>query len=95
MDKIRKREGDYHGQRRTTWFLWKEGVNCQIFIVDYLQFLERKHLHTTLCSIRYGASTVARKLYRWLSISGIANPLKNGSVKPSGSSQGDGSDVQT
>ena len=26
MDKSRKMEGDYHGQRRTTWFLRKEGV---------------------------------------------------------------------
>jgi hypothetical protein len=26
MDKSRKMEGSYHGQRRTTWFLWKEGV---------------------------------------------------------------------
>ena len=42
-----------------------------------------KHLHTALCSAGYGASTVARKLHRWLSVSGIATRLKNGSAKPS------------
>jgi hypothetical protein len=26
MDKRSKMEEDYHGQRWTTWFLWKEGV---------------------------------------------------------------------
>ena len=26
MDKSRKMEGDYHGQRWTMWFLWKEGI---------------------------------------------------------------------
>jgi len=26
MDKSRKMEGDYHGQRWTTWFLWKEDI---------------------------------------------------------------------
>jgi hypothetical protein len=26
MDKSHKVEGDYHGQRQTTWFLWKEGI---------------------------------------------------------------------
>jgi hypothetical protein len=26
MDKSRKMEGDYHGQRWTTWFLWQEGI---------------------------------------------------------------------
>jgi hypothetical protein len=26
MDKICKMEGDYHEQRRTTWFLWEEDV---------------------------------------------------------------------
>jgi len=64
-----------------------------VFIVGYLQFVERKHLHATLFSTGYGASTVARKLARRLSVSGIATPLKNCSVKTSGSSQGDGSDL--
>ena len=31
---------------------------------------------------------------QWLSANGIAVPLRNGSVKPSGSSQGDGIDVK-
>jgi hypothetical protein len=37
-------EGDYHGKRRTKRFLWEEGVNRQILIVGYVQFLERRHL---------------------------------------------------
>ena len=35
-DKSRQLEGDYHGQTRTTWFLWKEGVNCQILKTVYV-----------------------------------------------------------
>jgi hypothetical protein len=48
-----------------------------------LQFVDRKHLHAAMCSTGYGASNVTRKVNRQLSISGIAAPLKNGSVKPS------------
>jgi len=55
--------------------------------------VERKHLFAALGSAGYGPSTVARKLHRCLSMNGIAVPLKNGSVRPSGNFQGDGSDV--
>jgi hypothetical protein len=61
----------------------KKALNRQIFTVGYLQFVDRKHLHAAQCSIGYGASAVARKLHRRLSMSGIATRLKNGSVKPS------------
>jgi hypothetical protein len=71
----------------------RKALNRQIFIVVYLQFVERKRLHATLCPARYGASKVARKLARGLSVSGIAAPLKNCSVKTSRSSQGNGSDL--
>jgi hypothetical protein len=74
-------------------FYVKEVLNHQMFIIGYLQFVKRKHLHAALCSSVYGASTVARKLNRQLSMNGIATPRKNGFLKPSGSSQGDGSDV--
>jgi len=66
---------------------------CKIFIAGYLHFVERKHLFAALGSAGYGPSTVARKLHRCLSMNGIAVPLKNGSVRPSGNFQGDGSDV--
>jgi len=55
--------------------------------------VEQKHLLAALCSAGYRATAVARKLYRRLFMSGIATPLKNGSVRPSGNFQGDGSDV--
>jgi hypothetical protein len=87
-------ESGYNGQRWTRWFLSHEGVKpCEIFIAVYLQSVGRKRVHTALCSPGYGASTVARKLYRQLSITGVTTPVKNGTVKPSGSSEGDGSDI--
>jgi hypothetical protein len=66
--------------------------NHQIFIVGYLQFVKKKHVNAALCSAR-GSSTLARKSYWRFSVSVFAPPLKNGSVKPSGSPKGDGSDV--
>jgi hypothetical protein len=68
-------------------FCGRKALNLQIFTVAYLKFVDRKHLHTTLCSAGYGASTVVRKLARRLSVSGIATPLTNCSVKTSGSSK--------
>jgi len=52
----------------------KKVLNHQIFFVNYLQFVERKPLHTVLCSIAYGPATVARELYRRLSTGGIVAP---------------------
>jgi hypothetical protein len=71
----------------------KKALHSRIFIVGYLQFVETKHLHASLCSTVYGTSILARKVYRRMSLSGIATRLANGSVKPSGSSQRDGSDM--
>ena len=68
-------ERDYHRQRWTKWFLWKEGIK------------------TVTCSAGYRASTVAWKQCRQLYMSGISTPIKNDSVKPCESSQGDGSHV--
>jgi hypothetical protein len=70
----------------------KTASNRQIFIVSYLQFVEKKHVDAALCSAR-GYSTLARKSYWRFSVSVIAPPLKNGSVKPSGNPKGDDSDV--
>jgi len=56
--------------------------------------VERKHLLVALCLTGYRASTMARKLHGQLSVSGVATPLKNGSVRPSGNFQGDGSDIE-
>jgi hypothetical protein len=39
-------------------------LNCQIFIVSYLQFVGRKRLHAALCSTGNGAPAVARKPQR-------------------------------
>jgi len=44
----------------------KKVSNRQIFIVGYLQFEEREHLHTALCSTGCGVSAVVRKLHRVL-----------------------------
>jgi len=70
-------DGDYHDQRWTTGFSGKEALNHQIFIIGYLQFVERKHLHTALVQL-------GRELqHRQLSTSIIATLLKNCSVRPS------------
>jgi CO dehydrogenase/acetyl-CoA synthase beta subunit len=37
----------------------KKALNHQIFIIGYLQFVERKHLHAAPCSTGYGASAMA------------------------------------
>ena len=84
MDKNGKVSGYYRGHKWTTWFLWKGGVNRQIFIVGCLQ---RKHLHVALCLTRYGVSTMARQQHSGLSMSGTASPLENGSLKSSTSSK--------
>jgi hypothetical protein len=54
----------------------KKLASRQVFIVDYLQFVDRKHLHQALCSAEDGVSTAARKVHKRLSMSGIATPLK-------------------
>jgi hypothetical protein len=58
-------------------------LHRQIFVVGYLQFVDREHPHTALCSAGYGTSVVTRRLLRRLSVCGGATPLKNGSVLPS------------
>ena len=55
--------------------------------------VDLKYLHAAMCSVGYGASAVARTLHRWLSVGGIATPLKNGSVRSSERFQGDGGEV--
>jgi len=72
----------------------KKALNRQTLNVVYVQYVEIKHLQAALCPTTYGISAVASKLHERLSISGIATPLKKGSVKPSGISEGDSSYVQ-
>ena len=93
-DQSRNLEGDYHGQRLATWFLWKKALNHQILNVVYVEYVEIKHPQAAPCPTGYGASPVASELHRFLSMSDIKTLLKNGSVKPSGSSEGDSRDVQ-
>ena len=93
MDKVAKWKVFITGRDRPCGSCVNKALYCKIFIAGYLQFVERKHLLAALCSTGLGASTVARKLHRCLSMSGIATPLKNGSVRPSGNFQGDGSGV--
>jgi len=53
----------------------------------------------TVCRLRTESTgtqhcvELGTELQRWLSVGGTATSLKSGSVKPSGSSQGDGSPV--
>jgi hypothetical protein len=72
----------------------KKLLNRQILKVVYVQYVEIKHLRAALFLAGYIPSAVASKLHGRLSMSGIATPLKNGSVKPSGRSERDRSDVQ-
>ena len=70
-------DGDYHGQRWTTGFYGKEAFNHHIFVIGYVQFVERKHLHAALVHLGIEIQ------HRQLSTSITATPLKNCSVKPS------------
>ena len=79
----RKMEGDYLGQRWTMWFPCKEGVTPS----DIHRRFWTESAGTQHC-VELGT-----ELQRWLSVGGTATPLKNCSVKPSGSSQGDGSPI--
>ena len=64
----------------------KKVLNNEIFIAVYLQPVARKRVHVAPCSTGYRALAVARKLYRQLSVTGVTTLVKNGTVKPSGSS---------
>ena len=71
----------------------RKALHRQIFRVGCLQFVDWKYLRVALCSAGYEASAVAREVHRWLSVGGIATPLKNGSVRSSGRFQRDGGEV--
>jgi len=87
--------GDFRGQRWAAWFLWKKDIT-PLDIHPPLSAIcgEESHPYGTVLA-GYISSTEAMRLNRWLSVSGIATSLKNGSLKPSRSSQGNGSDVQS
>jgi hypothetical protein len=74
MEKSLKMEGNYHGQRWTTSFLWKEGIK-QSDIYELSAICAKKAL---ACSTMFGyrASALPRKLHRQLSVSGIKTFLK-------------------
>ena len=84
IDKGRKKQGDCHVQRRTTWLLYKEGGTPSV-----ISSLYRKNTGPQCClgSTGYRASAVAGELHQRLPKSGIATQLSNGSVQPSGSCQ--------
>jgi hypothetical protein len=82
---------DRHGPRG---FCGKKAFNRHLLKVVYVQYVEIKHLQAAQCPTGYGASAEASKLHGRLSMSGIAAPLKNGSAKPSGKTEGDHGDVQ-
>jgi len=75
------------------WFLWKDGVTLLDICYQLSAICEEKALHTILCSVGYGASTMAREVHRHLSISGVLTHVTVCSVKPSRGFQGDGSNV--
>ena len=79
MEKSRKMEGFYHGQRRTTWLLWKEGVKHRQF--------------SAVCGERAFASNtvfswVQGKPHGRLSLCGIVTSLNIEFVKSSGAPKG-------
>jgi hypothetical protein len=87
-------EGSYDGQRWTVWFLWKGGVKPSDIHQLLAVCMEKAPARRTELKWVW-SSTVGRKLHKQLSTSGIATPLRNSSVLSSGSSQEDGSDIQT
>ena len=87
--------GDFRGQRWTAWFLWKKGITLSDIRHSLSAIYGEKSRPCSTVLAGYRSLTGAVKLNRWLSMTGIAASLKNGSMKPSRSSQGDGSDVQS
>ena len=91
MGKSRKMKGGCHGQRRTTVLLLQEGVQTSDIRVRLAAICaEKAPARNTVFNC-----AVARKPHRWMSMTANEAPLKNGSLKTSGSCQVDGSDVQT
>jgi hypothetical protein len=89
-----KIEVNYDRQRWAMWFLWKGDIKPS----DIHQLSAVCGEKAPVCRTelnRVWNSTVARKLQRQLSKSGTVTPLMNSSLKLSGSSQEDCSDIQT
>jgi len=86
MEKIKKFKVISMGRVGPRGCCGRKALNRQIFIVSYLQFVERKHLHATLFSW-------VRRFNSGKKTGQAAALLKNCSVRTSGSSQGDGSDL--
>jgi len=82
MDKGHKMEGDYNTQGWMMWLLWKESIKLS-------------YIHCWLSAICRGTESTHSTVFNWVRSynSGIATPLQNGSMKPTESPQGDGSDV--
>jgi len=70
MDKDHEMTESIIGRDGSRDFYVKKVLNRQILIVEYLQYLDRKHLHRALCSAEYGASTMASGQNRMLSVCG-------------------------
>jgi hypothetical protein len=85
LDKSRKMEGGYHGQTRTAWFLWRESVKP----LDIHRRLSATDGEKELT--RSSAFDCAQSFYTGCLVGGNATLLKIGTVKPHGSSKGDGS----
>jgi hypothetical protein len=87
-------EGNYHGHIWTKHFLWTGGIKSSD--IHQLSAVCGHKAPACITGLNWvWSSTVARKLHRHLSTSGNATPLMNSSVKPSGSSQDNYSDIQT
>jgi hypothetical protein len=86
-------EGDFHGQRQATWFLWKVDVK-QADIHRRLSAVcgGKTPAHSAVLnrerSFNSGKETAQVSVHEW-----YQNTQKNGSAKPSGSSLGEGSGV--
>ena len=92
--KSRRLEGDYHGQRMTRCFLWKEGVKPSDTERCLCAVCGNKASAGSTVSIWIRSLAVASKLHGRLFMSGIATSLKKDSVNPFGSCDGDRSLVQ-
>ena len=91
--RVAKRKGLVMNRERPRGSCGKKALNRQIFIVGYLQFVKRKHLHSVVCSTGFEPQSVSRKWHRRMSMSGAATFRKIDFAVSSGSSQEDGHDV--
>jgi hypothetical protein len=85
--------GDCCGQRWTAWFLWEKGITLSDIYNSLSAQCGEKALSCSTVLAGYRIFDRGNKIKQVAVRDWYCSILKNGSVKPSRNSQGDGSDL--